>query len=311
MATEQVYLLLFGAVVLVVVFVAVLLLAIRRLRRRKAQLLSDLKNSPRLNSDRAFNRLAMARREADILAQQGTEVSRARELIAQSQSAFDLGQNERSYELAQSAHEALVSARQGRPLLASAAPAEPMTPRSGTRTAPPPEGVSGALSSGSPLASRPPPSTGLPRNRLESQFEIRMLDAELEVARSSRPSEPATLVGIAFQAQAQAAFAAGQYTEAFRFALKGRRGLGGNIEGVAPGPGSRSPDAVSGPLDPSRTAETAASAVRCPNCGYPTTPDDVFCRGCGSPRSPASCPRCGTPRTPADTFCGRCGERFN
>jgi hypothetical protein len=311
MATEQVYLLIFGAVILVVVFVAVLLLAIQRLRRRKAQLLSDLKNSPRLNSDRAFNRLAMARREADILGAQGTDVARARELIAQSQSSFDMGQNERSYELAQSAHEALVTARQGRPLASSAPVSQPMTPRSGTRT-PAMEPTGPAPGSTVSSTEAPVPvATGLPRNRVESQFEMRLLDSDLGSAKARHPNEPATLAAIDFQAKAQTAFAAGQYTEAFRFALKGRRGLGGNVEAVAPGPGPR-PSGV-GPvaLDPGGAADRAASGARCPNCGYPTTPDDVFCRGCGAPRAPATCPRCGTPRTPADTFCGRCGERFS
>lgn len=310
MATEQVYLLIFGAVVLTVVFVAVLLLAIQRLRRRKAQLLRDLKNSPRLNADRAYNRLAMARREADILANQGNDVRPARALIAQSQSAFDLGQTERSYELAQSAHESLVSARQGLALPSSPAP-EPLSPRTSSRPLPAASAVAPGAPASEPSTPPVPPATGLPRNRVESQFEMRLLESDLASAQRNRPSEPATRAAIDFQKRAQASFAAGQYTEAFGFALKGRRGLGGNVEAVAPGPNPRAPEAATGPLDPRVAAERAASSSRCPNCGYPTTPDDVFCRGCGTPRAPAACPRCGTPRTPADTFCGRCGERFS
>ncbi len=303
MATQEVYILLFGAVVLIIVFVAVLLYAIQRLRRRKTQLLDELKNSPRLNADRAFNRLEMARREADILGRQGTDLTRARELIAQSQSALDLRQFERSYELAQSAHESLVTSRFG-PRTAVPLPSqELLIPRTTTR--PPP----GAASS----SSLPPPAqTGLPRNRMESQFEMRLLASDLEPAKQTRPSDPATLAGIDLQEKARKAFVAEQYTEALRFALKGRRGLGGNVESVAPGPGPR-PTTDGGVIraDPAQAAENAASGSRCPDCGYPTTPDDVFCRGCGAPRGPGSCPRCRTPRTPADTFCGRCGERFS
>jgi hypothetical protein len=310
MATQEVYYLIFGAVLLVIVFVVVLLLAIQRLRRRKAQLLNELKNSPRLNADRAYNRLAMARREAEILSKQGTDVARARELIAQSQSAFDLGQNERSYELAQSAHEALVSTRQGVSLPSAPAP-DPMSPRASSRPAPTAGGAgTPPLASGS-TATPPLPSTGVPRNRIESQFEMRMLDSDIASARTSHPNEPATLAALEFQRQAQTAFDQGQFTEAFRFALKGRRGLGGNVEAVPPGSGPKAAETAAGPLDPALAAERAASSSRCPNCGYPTTADDVFCRGCGTPRSPATCPRCGTPRTPSDTFCGRCGERFS
>ncbi|MGI0129840.1 MAG: zinc ribbon domain-containing protein [Thermoplasmata archaeon] len=309
MATEQVYLLVFGAVALIVVVVAVLLLAIQRLRRRKAQLLSDLQSSARLDPDRSFNRLAMARREAEIVGAQGTDVTHARELIARSQSAFDLSQFDRSYELAQSAHETLVSARLGRSPTAPSSAPEPMTPRSGPQipsrdTALP---LAPASASGAPL----PAGGGLPRNRVESQFEMRMLDSDLERAQLVHPAEPATRAAVDFQSKAQAAFAAEQYTEAFRYALKGRRGLGGNVERVALGPAARAGEPLDGTLDPNSSAERAASAARCPHCGYPTTSDDVFCRGCGTPRAPAACPRCGTARTPADTFCGRCGERFS
>ena len=311
MATEQVYLYLFVAVALVIVFVGLLLLSLQRLRRRKTQLLNDLKNSPRLNSDRAFNRIGMARREVGVLSNQGTDVSRARELIAQAQASFDLGQFERAYELAQSAHESLVSARQGRPLATTPRVREPMTPRAG---APP----LATASIADPAPTSAAGSTGLPRNRAESQFEMRLLDSDVESARRTRPSEPSTLAAIDFQRKAQSAFTAGQFTDAFRYALKGRRGLGGNVETVALGPPSRvsggpsgSVDSPGDAMDPGVAAERAAGALRCPSCGYPTTPEDVFCRGCGTPRAPTACPRCGTPRTTADTFCGRCGERFS
>jgi hypothetical protein len=311
MATEEVYIILFAAVVLVCVFVGLLLLALQRLRRRKAQLISDLKNSPRLNADRAFNRLEMARREVGILGKQGSDVSRARELIAQSQSALDLRQFERSYELAQSAHESLVSSRQGRPVAPIPAAREPMSPR---------VPVTGAAPSmnPAPFSLTSPSNSGLPRNRMESQFEMRLLDSDLESAQRTRPSEPATLAALDFRAKARVAFDAGEYTDAFRFALKGRKGIGGHVEVVAPGPASRSGgtlagglDSAEGSLDLGASVERVASAARCPSCGYPTTPEDVFCRGCGTPRAPSACPRCGTPRTPADTFCGRCGERFS
>ena len=312
MATTETYYVLFLAVVLVIVVIGLLLLALQRLRRRKAELLKDLEGRPRANADRAFNRLAMARREADIVAHQGLDVSAARDQIAQSQAALDNRQFDRAYERAQSAHESLVAARQGRPL--------PSGPPARDPPAVPSRPV---LTSSSPSATSvpvapPAGSPGLPRNRVESQFEMRLLAADLETAQRTRPSDPGTLAAVDFQSRARAAFDAEQYTDAFRFALKGRRGLGGNVETVAVGPTSGSargpvvpgnPDGV--PLDPGAAADRAASSARCPNCGYPTSPDDAFCRGCGTPREPSTCPRCGAPRSPADTFCGRCGERFS
>jgi hypothetical protein len=300
--TEQVYVLLVVAVVLVVVVVGIALLTLNRIRRRKTQLLDELKHSPRLDADRAFNRVMMTRREEEIVARQGADTHRAREQIALAQSALDLRQFDRAYELATSAHESLVKARQG-PIPGAPLPSAPPLPASLL-----PEPVGPGSGSG---AAAPSATVGIPRGRVESQFEMRLLDSDLEEARARRPTEPATLAGIEFQTKANAAFDVGDYSEAFRLALKGRRGLGGRVETVAPGPTSRSADTAPGAVDPSAAAESAASSARCPSCGYPVTPSDAFCRGCGTPRTPTVCSRCGAARAASDTFCGRCGERFN
>lgn len=311
MVTEQAYVLLFVAVVLVVIVVGIALLTLNRIRRRKTQLLDELKHSPRLDADRAFNRVMMSRREEDIVARQGADTRRAREQIAQAQAALDLRQFDRAYELATSAHESLVKARQG------SSPGAPLVSASTTETrprplTPNPPGVSPvsptAASPGrTPAAAAP----AIPRGRAEAQFEMKLLDSELDAATASHPGAPATLAGLDFQAKARAAFDAGQFSDAFRLALKGRRGLGGRVETVAPGPASRAPDAGAVPVDADAAAESAAGSARCPNCGYPVTSADAFCRGCGTPRTPMTCPKCGAARAPADTFCGRCGERFS
>jgi hypothetical protein len=311
-ASEQIYELLVVAAVLVGVVLFILLVAIRRLRRRKAELLGEIRSSPRLNADRAFNRLEMARREAAILARQGTDVSSAQSLIARSQSAFDLGRTAEAYELAQSAHETLVAIRHGVPSgpATGASPSEIPLPRSNPTTPRTPPNGSRAPVGASVLPS-PSPSAGLPKHQMEAQFEMRLLDSDLSAAGRAGPADPATLAAREFQTKAQSAFAIGHYSEAFSYALKGRRHLGGTVGSVAPAPGTKPvpPDANS--VDPDRAAEQAASASRCPYCGYPTTADDAFCRGCGTPRSSATCPQCGTPRVPADTFCGKCGARFS
>jgi hypothetical protein len=308
-ATVQVYYLLFAAVVLGIAVVAVLLLTLKRLKQRKARLLSELAHSPRLDADRAFNRIEMARREAAIVAHQGLDVSRARDQIAEAQSAMDLRHFDRAYELAQSAHETLVQSRLGRSAPPPIATSDPMSPRGSPRS-----GVSPPLASSSaagPTGATPAPVPQLPRGRVEAQFQMHLLASELDAAKARRPTDPATLAGVDFQDKARTAFDAGQYTDALRLALKGRRGLGGHVETVAPTAATRGTDAAAAANDVQAAAESAASATRCPNCGYPTTPSDVFCRGCGTPRTPTACPKCGTARTPTDTFCGRCGERFS
>lgn len=310
MASDLVYELVVVVAVLVAVAFATFWFTVRRLRRRKAELLGEIRNSPRLNSDRAFNRIEMARREAAILARQGMDVGSAQSMIARAQAAFDLGKTAEAYELAQSAHENLVAVRHGRNPLpsASAPPAEPMVAR--TTTHPPPSNGGGRPAPSTPAVT-PAPTGGLPKNQMESQFVMRLLDSEVAEAKQSRPTDAATLAAIDFQTKAQVAYSGGRYSEAFSYALKGRRGLGGNVGAVGPAPGSKPLAPDGDPLDPDRAAERAASATRCPECGYPTTADDAFCRGCGVPRTPTACPQCGAPRVTADTFCGRCGAHFN
>ena len=310
MTSGEVYIALFVAVVLGVVVVAVLLVAIGRLKRRRAQLLDELKNAPELIHDRAYNRLAMARREVEILARQGTDVTRAREMIAQSQSAFDLGKFDRSYELAQSAHESLVAARSGRPL-SSTAGAQPLSSRASPAPAP------GAGASSAPPATERPgdlPDPGsrnpLVPNQAQAQFELKLLDADLAEAQRTRPAHPATLAAVELRANAQTSWEAGQYTDSFRFALRARRSLG-SVEAVGPSPGTGGSTPSPPALDAADAAERAASSARCPECGNPVNADDAFCRGCGVPRAPSVCPGCGAPRGIRDAFCGRCGRTFS
>jgi hypothetical protein len=291
------------AVILIVVVLAVFLVVLRRLRAKRDRILNELGSKPALVQDRAFNRLAMARREAELLGRTGTDTHRAQELIAQSQGAFDTHDFPRSYELAQSAHESLVNAH-GR--VGPVSTAVPRTPGPVDPT-PFPHPTSPAAPT-----SAPPPPAPLPRNRAESQFQLRLLDQEVVVARKERPSQGPTLEAIQLQGQAQAAFERAEFTESFRLALRARRTLGGKVEALAP------PNRPAGPAgaaerseDPVTTADRVASANRCPSCGYPALPDDTFCRGCGTPRTSSACAACGSPRATSDTFCGKCGAQFS
>jgi Double zinc ribbon len=316
---SELYILIAAAVILGVVVIGVLLLIINRLKRRRAQLLDELSTSPRVVSDRAYNRLEMARREAAILGRQGADTSRARELIAQSQAALDQRQFSRAYELAQSAHEALVHARTTGTLPSSGTgpptPASPPTPPVLSPRSAAPSFAAVPLASGGGGLDVTAPVARLAPNRAESQFQIRLLDAELDAATAKRSSPAMVATASALRSQAQSSFDHEQYTDALRFALRARRELGGNVETLAPGPPSAAPAAGErsngGTGDPSVVAERAASGARCPQCGYPALADDAFCRGCGLPRTPTTCAKCGAARTPSDTFCGRCGQRFN
>ncbi|HTT45260.1 MAG TPA: zinc ribbon domain-containing protein [Thermoplasmata archaeon] len=302
-------------VVAAVVVVGLLLYLLRRLKNRRAKLLDDLDHRPQLSQDRAFNRLAMARRESDVLFGQGVDVRHANELIAQSQGAFDTRQFDRSYELAQSAHEALVNARRQGALTTS----PPLTSSSGVRPAPgplPATPVAGVAAAPA-LAAEPQPSRPtIPKNRAESQFQIRLLSDELEALPSRRAKDPNVVQANALKSQASQSFEKGEYTEAFRLALRGRRALGGNLEALPPTgssvarPAAGAGNGAAAPSDLTRTVETVAGGERCSECGYPMLPGDAFCRGCGRPRGTMTCPTCGAPRGEQEPFCGRCGTRF-
>ena len=291
-------------IVLAAILLGLFLYLRTRLRRRRTQLLRELQDRPDLVQDRAFNRIAMARRESDVLAGQGTDVGRARELIAQAQGEFDTRHYDQAYQTAQRAHEALVNVRRDR-----GAARAPPAPLSGPLPSNPP----GTAPAPAPATSAPA-VPGLAKNRAESQFQLRLLDREIA---TGGPGAPDHVVAADLRVQAGRAFDRAEYSEAFRLALRGRRTLGGAVEALPPSPKTSTstpptrPDPGAEPPDGAEgTAAQAASAERCADCGYPALAGDTFCRGCGRPRTPPACPQCGAPRATIDTFCGRCGARF-
>jgi hypothetical protein len=282
-----------------VALLAVVLLAafhfLRSYRLRRLQELKDDGKSPQRTSDRAFNRLALARREADVLAAQGGDVDRARQLIDLASRSLDARQFDRAYDLAQSAHETLVKARRDPHPLPSAA------------------AVPAHTAVGGPATDPRPAAPAVAKGRAEAQFQLRLFEQDLAAAAKGSPGGADAGGARELYVQAHAAFARADYPEAFRLSLRGRRQVGGHIEALGPpttvpAPGRRAPG---GPeVDPVRSAEEVAALERCPLCGHPTVASDAYCRGCGAARTPTACPSCGAPRTPIDTFCGRCGERY-
>lgn len=292
-----------GVVVVAIVMVATFHL-LRNYRMRRLREVRGGGNEPRTAGDRAYNRLALARREADLLAAQGGDVERARQLIDLANRSLDARAFDRAYELAQAAHETLVRERRE----TAQATSPPSTPT-------PPTLPGSAAQSGRPAspAGATPAAPAVPKNRAEAQFQLHLFEQDLATA-AKGPGDRAVADGAReLYVQAHAAFSRGDFQEAFRLALRGRRQIGARVESLGPSApppaGSKATVASSAP-DAAETAEAAATGERCPTCGHPAVKGDAFCRGCGAPRVPTTCPRCGSPRTPADAFCGRCGERY-
>jgi hypothetical protein len=301
-ASVAAYELLAIGVVLVALVMLVGFYFLHGLRMRRLKALRGEASDPRAQSDRAYNRIALARREADLLASQGGDVDRARELVNLANRQLDARSYGQAYDLAQAAHETLVTGRRG-PLRSGRTAADPAP----TARAPPP-GSAASTSPGSGSTPASPAPSPVPKNRAEAQFELRLFEEEL--ARASHGATPPAEAKEMF-VQAHAAYDRADYAGAFRLSLRGRRRLGASIESL--GPPKRTSLATSesdAVVDPAQAAEEVALQERCPDCGHPTVSGDAFCRGCGSARTPSTCPSCGAPRTPTDAFCGKCGMRY-
>ncbi|HYA10867.1 MAG TPA: zinc ribbon domain-containing protein [Thermoplasmata archaeon] len=296
---EPYLLLAIGVIAVAAVMLAVFHL-LRSYRQRRLNALRGGAANPTFAADRAYNRLALARREADLLEAQGTDVDRARQLIDLANRSLTARDADRAYELAQAAHETLVQARRD-PLRSRAAAADGAGAPSPTPTPP-------VVPSAAPTTAATP---AVAKNRAEAQFQLRLFEQDLVTAGKDAPGAQPSAPAREMYVQAHAAFDRADYAEAFRLSLRGRRRVGGHVESL--GPPTPSPSAGDGRVsaaNPATAAEEVAAQDRCPSCGHPTVAGDTYCRGCGAVRASATCAACGAPRAPNDQFCGRCGQRY-
>ncbi|HZY70230.1 MAG TPA: zinc ribbon domain-containing protein [Thermoplasmata archaeon] len=279
-------------------------LAMRRLRHRRATLRGELAISPDTLSDRAHNALSMARAEAKVLARDGYDVGRQVEQLDEAQGMVDRRDLVAAESVARSVHNKFVEMRR--------TPSGRMP--GGTATASPrplplitvaPTGGGGFRAAelaavtepagDDDVPEMPAVTTRLPKNRVESQFQLELLDEELGRAAGA----PGAAEAVAMRDRARAASARADYTEALRLALKARRQVGGKVESLhVATPVVAWTDSLSAAVGP---------ALRCPSCDRPMLETDRFCRACGRPRGGVNCPRCSAPLEAADAFCGRCG----
>ncbi|MCI4369419.1 MAG: zinc ribbon domain-containing protein, partial [Thermoplasmata archaeon] len=229
-------------------------------------------------------------------------------------------------DLAKSAHESLVE-RRGRsptklPRIA-AAPPRPSLREDRRAHSPPPMAEPGPTGGASPSSAQPPtdepeeleaaPTPRLAKNRAESHFQLKLLDEE--IARAKPGNGPSPVDAQRLASEARASYERGDYTEALRQALRGRRLVGGRLETLpatkvawnpASPPAVPAPSASAPPNPPKGPV-----AGECAKCGRARGASDRFCRGCGSPFGRDRCPGCGAAAEPTDAFCGRCGAAIN
>ena len=283
---------------LVAVCVGLGLKAWQLLQRRRDALRSEIDASKASVEERAFNRIQIGRSAADHLERNGADVAGPRHLLDQASKSYDAGRHDDALALASSAHEALLkrSASAGSP---GAVPvAAPPADSSPEPSIVPPMGPPPVTD---PSSDSPGAAPGrLPRNKAESHFQIRLLDEEL-TAGGPVGTTPSTVRGVTtIASEAHASYDRGDFTEALRIALKGRRTLGARLETLPP-------PTIAPASDPSSISGPGVGADRCAQCGQPLRTGDKFCRGCGAALTEAKCARCGDPLEGSDQFCGRCG----
>jgi hypothetical protein len=291
--------------ILVVVCIAVGVLAWQALRRRRDQLRSEINASHASVEERAFNRIQIGRSAADHLERSGADVSGSRRLLDQASKSYDAGHHDDALALASSAHATLLAQTK------SPAPLAPAT-----LSVPAPDTASPADSSpGAPITPTmsPPPTSEpsnegtatppgrLPKNKAESHFQLRLLDEEI-AAGGPAGTTASTVTGVqAFAREAHASYDRGDFTDALRVALKGRRTLGARLETLPPS------SVLPATAADAPTATAPGGSDRCRKCGQPLRPGDMFCRGCGAAVAATNCARCGDSLEGSDQFCGRCG----
>jgi hypothetical protein len=285
---------------------------IQRLRSRGRQLRADIAGSPAFADDRAHNQIRIARAELEVVRNEGGDLPRAQELLDQADRLLARHENIEAVRAAHDAHDLLVDARRsgmhGPPSEPALRPA-PLTARS-AGTGPPLGWARGTPSPipADPASAAPPAPARPPKNRIESHFQMTLLVEELSKNPGAETRGTGWTEAEQLRSAAQEAYAKGDYTEALRLALKGRRRIGAPIEVVPPEKGVPSETAlVPSEATPAEMALTEGSD-RCPACGRPRKSGDTFCRGCGAAWTQKQCPRCKIEVTPEDTFCGRCGS---
>jgi hypothetical protein len=296
-----------------------------KLRRHRDNLKRELDNSPAIAGDRAHNLIQLASSEASILEREGADTARARGLIRESEGRASVKDYTGAANIARSAHEMLVGIRTSgaRPVdrpAPSAAPPRAMPagssmapaaspsfrPPSLSVASPGPASASAVEGDEEPVDPRPT----LPKNRVESRFQLNLLSEEIEQRRVRNAKDPRLKAGQEELDGAEIAYRKGDFTEALRLGLRGRRALGSHLDSFPLPPGK----GTAAPVRPSNGAGAGAATragptlqATCPTCHRATRASDRFCRSCGTTLKAASCQRCGQEIVESDQYCGKCG----
>ena len=288
-----------------------------RIRRRRRDGASDLALPRGLLRDRAYNQLHIARSVSERLSRSGIDTSAAQGAIREAEEAEARRDFETALERAKAAQDLLVRLGGARPVRV------PMSASTSSVRAPTLHAPAGRTMAGGSVSDADLPeslggvalpaessSTKLPKNKAESRFQLSLLSDDLAAMERSGRGGADLEAARKILTDAQQAYERGDYTEALRLGLRGRRRAGGHLETLPPSPATRVEESV-GEAEFSGgsradAAEPSAPAT-CANCGQPLRANDRFCRGCGASVKAARCAQCGEALAPDDRFCAACG----
>ncbi len=320
--------------------VLVVIWLMRALSHRRKRLLEELREGqPDFAEDAAHNQILTTTAILRRAEEKGTDVTVARSLLNDAKKREKVGDYQRALSLAKEARTALgaVTSTSASTLPrvrvpASSRPADreeillrdiARESKGGAKsevreTVPAPmAGKQDADPAASP--SIPELRKNVPKNQLESRFEINLLEEALKGTEEGSNLEARKLLGAATKT-----YSNGDYTEALRLAMRGRRLMKSQaVETITLSPATTVETPPEQPL-PSAVRSSAPAAekdvemeadtgrarptsVRCPRCARENPSTNKFCRGCGKPLAEPTCPRCQKPISLDDAFCGVCG----
>lgn len=318
---------------------------LRAMGLRRKRFLKEMRGATAESpGDAAHNQILTTRAILDRLESQGNNVAAPRALLEEAQEKFDAGRYAPALQLARQARSMLntqattggspsssrVRVPVGTPrkaqkeemLYRDIAQGNRRSPRGGTESPASRSMDDSEIPEPDPSASGPTiPELRktVPKNQLESRFEINLLVESLEGRPESAFPEARKLL-----TAARRSFERADYSEALRLALRGRKALGtGTEETITLSPGtlvenppetplpsaarSSAPSAAGDVVPEPDTGGTRSTTVRCSRCDQENPASNKFCRGCGKPLAEPVCPRCQKPILSEDAFCGVCG----
>lgn len=301
-------LVLIAALVAVVLFVVYFELKIIRTKSKEAR-------TSALAKDEAFNAVLTTRSVALAMQRQGANTDKAQRLVDEAKLSLQRGEYRNCKELCEQAKRELTnpmkseSQKKTRALKPAASDedepekdalirmADEINSSSDSRRA-------AELYSGTKL------QTAQDDNYLGAKFEINKATVNIQEARG-RGGDAS--VARSLLADAEKAFASGNYTKALSLAIKSRKSVNKVAEDEAiklkAGPEVEDGE-VGGEETPAEDAPPISG--ECGQCGAALDADDAFCHKCGARVDfERECAGCGTVAKAEDSFCRKCGSKLD